>query len=130
MVGWGNIIESEDSVPPTTLQKAVLPIISNAQCTVAMKNYFIADSMMCAGNNGADTCQGDSGGPILIKENGNWIIAGVTSFGEGCNRPGNYGVYTRISHHLDFVETVLSPAHHIIPFFSLCLIALVATLFV
>ncbi|MCP4679562.1 MAG: trypsin-like serine protease [Deltaproteobacteria bacterium] len=31
--------------------------------------------------NPAGTCQGDSGGPMFIEQDGQWVVAGVTSFG-------------------------------------------------
>ena len=61
---------------------------------------------------------GDSGGPGLLKVNGKWAIAGVssgyhspqsTSFDQGGE--GRYGVweyYTRVSSHLSWIESVLS----------------------
>lgn len=41
---------------------------------------------------GKDTCQGDSGGPLMYKEviNGKekMVVAGITSYGDGCADPG------------------------------------------
>ncbi len=34
-----------------------------------------------AGNTHGNTCSGDSGGPLLVKRNGSWVLAGVTSNG-------------------------------------------------
>jgi len=60
---------------------------------------------VCAGyeQGGVDTCQGDSGGPFV--ESGELI--GITSFGEGCARPGYYGVYTRVASYEPAIEPYL-----------------------
>ncbi len=52
---------------------------------------------------GGGTCNGDSGGPALHQdEEGRWLVAGVTSYGDvSCRR---YGVDTRVDAYLAFVE--------------------------
>ena len=53
--------------------------------------------MVCAGDGVHDTCQGDSGGPLMVRDpSGNWALAGITSWGEGCANPSYPGVYTRV----------------------------------
>lgn len=45
-----------------------------------------------------DTCAGDSGGPLMMfSQTKQWILIGITSFGEGCARPSYAGVYTRVA---------------------------------
>jgi secreted trypsin-like serine protease len=54
--------------------------------------------MVAAGfdRGGVDTCQGDSGGPLFAETTSGRRVAGATSFGEGCARPGKPGVYAKV----------------------------------
>jgi secreted trypsin-like serine protease len=92
IAGWG--VTEEDGDAPDTLQKAQVPITTDAYCADAYSD-FDAETMVCAGfpEGGVDTCQGDSGGPLFASG----LVVGVTSFGEGCARPGKPGVYARVA---------------------------------
>ncbi len=104
ILGWG--LTSEDGDPSDVLRKATVPIVSDAKCAAAYGTSFDAATMVCAGydQGGVDTCQGDSGGPLVVAGK----LAGITSFGEGCARPGKYGVYTRVSAVSSFIATATS----------------------
>jgi secreted trypsin-like serine protease len=54
-----------------------------------------------------DTCQGDSGGPLMGFHLDRWYVNGITSYGEGCARPGHPGVYTRVSAYVPWINQVL-----------------------
>jgi secreted trypsin-like serine protease len=92
IAGFGTTTEGGDA--PDTLQKAQVPITTDAYCGSAYDN-FDASTMVCAGypQGGVDTCQGDSGGPLFAGGR----VVGATSFGEGCARAGKPGVYARVA---------------------------------
>ena len=96
IVGFGTTEEGGDT--PDTLQKAKVPITTDAYCAGAYSD-FDANSMVCAGypQGGTDTCQGDSGGPMFGRDAAGALkVVGATSYGEGCARPGKPGVYARV----------------------------------
>jgi trypsin len=97
IVGWGTT--SEGGSLPSTLQKASVPITTDADCAAAYSD-FDAKTMVCAGypQGGTDTCQGDSGGPLFGHTSlGELKVVGATSYGDGCARPGKPGVYARVA---------------------------------
>lgn len=102
ITGWGAL--SEDGGSPNTLQAVDIPIIDNGTCDDAYPGEIEA-SMICAGvpEGGIDSCQGDSGGPMVVDMDGELVQVGVVSWGNGCARPGQPGVYTRISHYASWI---------------------------
>jgi hypothetical protein len=110
VTGWGDTTDGGELA--VVLQKVQIPIVSNATCDSAM-NATITDNMLCAGNveGGQDSCQGDSGGPLVVPDgSGEWKLAGVVSFGEGCAQPGKYGVYARVSRYVSWIQQYIGSA--------------------
>ncbi len=103
VTGWGTMEEGGNAA--TTLMEVAVPLVSNAQCN---ESYgMITANMICAGyeTGGKDSCQGDSGGPLVVPDDqGGWRLAGVVSFGNGCARANFYGVYTRLSRFVAWIE--------------------------
>jgi secreted trypsin-like serine protease len=104
ILGWGTTSESGSS--SNQLRTATVPIVSNTSCASSYGSDFVASDMVCAGytSGGVDTCQGDSGGPLLIGG----VLAGITSWGEGCAEAGYPGVYTRLTTFSSLVTTQIN----------------------
>ncbi|MGW3468501.1 S1 family peptidase [Saccharopolyspora sp. NPDC000995] len=99
ILGWGNT--SEGGQQAGNLQKATVPVTSDDTCKGAYGEYD-PNAMVCAGvpEGGVDTCQGDSGGPMVVENK----LIGVTSWGEGCARPGKPGVYARVGAYYEDIQ--------------------------
>ena len=110
VIGWGSTSPS-GKIYPNKLQQVELPVISNATCNEAYPSE-ITDNMICAGyaEGGKDSCFGDSGGPLMARIDGEWVHAGVVSWGQGCAEPGFYGVNARSSEAVSFIKQHVSDA--------------------
>ena len=107
IIGWG--ATSEGGEGSKNLLEVTLPIIPNKQAQDAFKKFKskVTQNMFAAGvpEGGKDSCQGDSGGPFVVcDDNGVWVLAGVTSWGVGCARPGLPGIYTRLARYWDWIQ--------------------------
>ncbi|GAB2860146.1 serine protease [Streptomyces deserti] len=93
ILGWGTTSSGGSS--SNQLRTATVPIVSDSSCGSSYGSSFVRSEMVCAGytSGGVDTCQGDSGGPLIIGG----VLAGITSWGEGCAQAGYPGVYTRLT---------------------------------
>lgn len=85
------------------LREVEVPVLKNCK----HKEDRMGDEL-CAGllQGGKDACQGDSGGPFLCKNPNfpeQWYLAGIVSHGEGCARPNEPGVYTRVSKYIEWI---------------------------
>ena len=110
MTGWGRRSERDRSSVAEILQEVQVPIISNDVCAGHYNNGVITPSSLCSGlqQGGKDSCQGDSGGPAIWvdeEDMGRSYLIGVVSWGNGCGRPENPGVYTRISKYLNWIKS-------------------------
>jgi trypsin len=102
ILGWGRT--SEGGATSRYLLAATVPVVADADCALAYQK-FSATSMVCAGyrQGGVDACQGDSGGPMLIGS----VLVGIASWGDGCARPGKFGVYTRVASYAGLIANHL-----------------------
>jgi secreted trypsin-like serine protease len=108
--GWGATTEGER--PVRTLQYVDLPYVPRETCNhITSYDNRITENMICAGKavGGVDSCQGDSGGPLVgTRKARDQRLVGIVSWGEGCAQPAKYGVYTRVSKYVDWVEKCIA----------------------
>jgi secreted trypsin-like serine protease len=103
VIGWGTTREGGSSA--NTLRKVNVTLQSSSSCSSAYPGD-ITSSMFCAGesNGGKDSCQGDSGGPIFAS--GRQV--GIVSWGNGCARARQYGVYTNANNFANWIQTTIA----------------------
>ncbi len=100
VAGWGSL--NEDGSYPMRMYQVDIHLASATACQsgngLSTDDYAV---MLCAGfvdEGGKDSCQGDSGGPLWrTLAGGTRVQIGIVSFGVGCARPGNPGVYARVA---------------------------------
>uniref|UniRef100_A0A8C0VCQ3 Vitamin K-dependent protein C n=1 Tax=Cyanistes caeruleus TaxID=156563 RepID=A0A8C0VCQ3_CYACU len=107
VTGWGSTSERNTSYA-ASLRYIEIPIVPRNECAQAM-SFPISDNMLCAGSLGdrKDSCSGDSGGPMFTRYKDTWFLVGLVSWGEGCGRREKFGVYTKVSQYLEWIQ------HHI-----------------
>ncbi|KAK9870000.1 hypothetical protein WA026_006097 [Henosepilachna vigintioctopunctata] len=115
--GWG--ITEFAGYPSSHLLKVRLKIVDRSECLVQYaragpRGQIDDASQVCAGSADADkimdTCQGDSGGPLQLLNNTNqkhYHIIGITSFGKACGVTKSAGIYTRVSYHVPWIESIV-----------------------
>ena len=121
VTGWGTEQQGA-SESPKRLRQVDVPIIDSGTCERALKtkypdcenrpNFRIQPSQVCAGyrQGTKDSCQGDSGGPLVVPGGpSGWTQVGVVSFGPGCAQPEGYGVYTRVSSYIEWIQQKTRP---------------------
>ncbi|KAM8788888.1 vitamin K-dependent protein C isoform 2-T2 [Rhynchonycteris naso] len=104
VTGWG--YRSETKKNRTFILNFIkVPVVPHNECVQAMFNR-VSENMLCAGILGdtRDACEGDSGGPMVTSFRGTWFLVGLVSWGEGCGRLNNYGIYTKVSRYLDWIH--------------------------
>nr|XP_008516383.1 PREDICTED: coagulation factor X [Equus przewalskii] len=95
----------EKGRPSATLKMLEVPYVDRNTCKLS-SSFVITQNMFCAGydSNPEDACQGDSGGPHVTRFKDTYFVTGIVSWGEGCARKGKYGVYTKVTSFLKWID--------------------------
>lgn len=111
VIGWGTTSQWGSLSP--VLMEVNVPLTTVDYCADAYPGK-IDGSMICAGApaGGIDSCQGDSGSPNVVQGPNGPVVIGVTSFGQGCARPGKPGVYSRISYLKEWAIKTMTAYDH------------------
>ncbi|XP_054421853.1 coagulation factor X [Pteronotus mesoamericanus] len=89
----------------TTLKMLEVPYVDRNTCKLSTK-FTITHNMFCAGydSNPEDACQGDSGGPHVTQFKDTYFVTGIVSWGEGCAQKGKFGIYTKVTNFLKWIN--------------------------
>ncbi|XP_010592341.1 coagulation factor X [Loxodonta africana] len=89
----------------TILKMLEVPYVDRNTCKLS-SSFTITQNMFCAGYDSKpeDACQGDSGGPHVTRFKDTYFVTGIVSWGEGCARKGKYGVYTKVTSFLKWID--------------------------
>lgn len=112
--GWGS--QSRDQEKPLFtpyLMRLDAPLWNNWACIwdTSYTARQLTRNMLCAGDiqGTGDSCHGDSGGPLVVPNSqgsGEYLLAGVISWGYGCAEPGFPGINTRVARYVDWISDV------------------------
>ncbi|XP_063771925.1 vitamin K-dependent protein C-like isoform X2 [Pseudophryne corroboree] len=104
VTGWGSQDGSRRN-SSKILSFIQIPIVPRENCSEVM-NSHVSGNMLCAGRLGEnqDACNKDSGGPMVTRFGDAWFLIGLVSWGEGCGRLDNYGVYTKVDRYLEWIS--------------------------
>ncbi|KAG7378958.1 hypothetical protein PHYPSEUDO_009271 [Phytophthora pseudosyringae] len=110
-MGWGLTSAPPNGMASEELLRLSQQVITNDACRKALKSTTIDMSQVCAGGEqGKSPCQGDTGGPF-IKENaqgdGDDVLIGLVSGGNGCGIKGSPAIYSRVSSALPWINSVI-----------------------
>jgi len=113
IAGWGKLCNSAVCPTSSYIQAAIMNVQADPDSQVCgwYGDTYKHQTMLCAGcmEGNIDACQGDSGGGlVVVAENGDPILAGIVSWGNGCAKPYFPGIYTRVSAFVDWVEQTTS----------------------
>jgi len=108
-IGWGVTYQGSSTVS-NYLQQVTVQAYSSTSADCVQGGIINSTLQFCAGVNGGgkDTCQGDSGGPLMAFVDNRWVLAGLTSSGDGCAQAGYPGLYTRVSTFVPYIRSIVN----------------------
>nr|CAI9694220.1 unnamed protein product [Rangifer tarandus platyrhynchus] len=120
--GWGKT--SETSEYSNILQEVEVPIMDDRTCGTLLRVMNLPPlgrDVLCASfpDGAKDACQRDSGGPLVCRrDDGAWVLAGITSWAAGCTRVWNPfrnkqrkaspGIFSKVFVLMDFITQTMT----------------------
>lgn len=101
--GWGSV--QEDDQLNRDLKHLHLPLIPTFLCKKMIRP--VIRTHVCTLLEGMDACVGDAGAPLICND----FQIGIVSWGNGCARKDNPGVYTRVDLFGKWIDNVLKNGH-------------------
>ncbi|XP_010358376.2 coagulation factor VII isoform X2 [Rhinopithecus roxellana] len=114
--GWGQLLDR--GATALELMALSVPRLMTQDCLQQSRKVDaspnITEYMFCAGysDGSKDSCKGDSGGPHATRYRGTWYLTGVVSWGQGCAAVGHFGVYTRVSQYIEWLQKLMRSEPH------------------
>ncbi|CAH0393368.1 unnamed protein product [Bemisia tabaci] len=111
VAGWGYTKEGGEK--SNKLMQLQVPLLSTEECASLIASsgaMRLHEDSFCAYEEGKDSCQGDSGGPLMLFMDSKYYLYGVVSYGNGCARKNNPGVYNKVHTHLKWITGLLESA--------------------
>ncbi|XP_071945580.1 mannan-binding lectin serine protease 1-like [Antedon mediterranea] len=116
VIGWGRVSQYQSI--SNDLREVYVPLVSRKECADAFRpleenieeELEVTENMVCAGerDGGKDACEGDSGGPLMFRNHDlAYFVHGIVSWGNGCAKPGFFGVYTRVENYVDWIRNTV-----------------------
>ncbi len=94
-----------------------LPVVERQTCQNSLNRLkktrnglpTLTDNMFCAGlpEGGKDSCHGDSGGPFVLRQDEQFWVAGIVSWGVDCGQQGTYRVFTKVANYMDWINKTI-----------------------
>lgn len=103
--GYGRYNDVTNPTINTMVRNVFLRVITNQECG-AVYGGFIQDSNVCTcGWGGVGICRGDSGGPLIVQNQGQDVLIGISSFvaEDGC-KLGFPSAFARVTSYIDWIR--------------------------
>lgn len=109
--GWGTNNFNNPLKRMSILKAIDMSVVRADECQTLLRktrlgnNFHLHSSYMCAGGEyNSDMCSGDGGAPLACLIDGQYYLAGIVSWGIGCNN-GNPGVYANVPALFEWIES-------------------------
>lgn len=100
-IGWG---KTQDASHSEVLKETPMTVIDTSLCSATWGSYVYYDSL-CVISYGSTPCSGDSGGPLVCLDRSQYVVAGVSSWGDvDCGF--HPSIYTKLSESLSWIHDI------------------------